>query len=785
MASAFASPSTASPIMSHVSHSWSVDGLIILGRKIQKCEGGHAFLRVWHSVAHVERADTFQLLDLVLCALVSVNNPMELSIPILEPIFSGIICWFSDAEHVSLLRSIVASTFTFLRSFVQRWIEVAIYAASSTEDTSTKANMYARIEYVLSSDHVSQVSPADPEALFSVATKSGQVNICRLLVLKGPKLDHATMLPDPVEEAILDCGPDILQFLTEEAGFDMKREPQDTHSPTGCIQSYLASALLKWSERQDTGSTEGPDHAPVQQYPTKDFQRVIQILLDNGNDPSRVCFQEFNAWEMCILMDAPFLNQLGYMDSAESAVISLTKAGRAGLKQLQMFLKNAEVTSVVLELTLFGAIVMGSASLVETFLQAGINPDCPIARHTINTGFLQGNFRAISFATRRTISYPTRYPILTCLMKFGASLTGDVIDTLKFLGDSFSKSSLIVSLCRPEILKSYGSQLLRLAVRWNSSEFIGTLFDKGLKSNDSFTSSFWPEVTKKDTILQFALGHGTIRIVRFLWERGSRFESGHNGGLELFRACASSIELDHFAKVQFLLDKGAQPNSVFGGLTPLMLATSRSGAYTTSLGSAATKSVRLLLQAGADPNLHVRRDWHQDYKLYLYKKNDKDVRKWPLGVACLQNSLPLVLLLLKHGAEVGSSRILIKPFYDGVWCNKDTAEIIDVLIKACKRESLDVSSSATEALGLVASLGFVNVAIKLIEAGADVNGLVQPLTCINKRHGDECGSCAKVTPVEIAASYKWPDMVQLLVNAGAQEPDGYSTIHRDVEWNSL
>ena len=89
-----------SSIMPNIRRSWSVDGLRLLAHEVQKCQGGYVFLRVWHPVAHVERADTFQLLDMAICAVASVRDQYELEIPTLAPVVHLIMNWFSDPERV-------------------------------------------------------------------------------------------------------------------------------------------------------------------------------------------------------------------------------------------------------------------------------------------------------------------------------------------------------------------------------------------------------------------------------------------------------------------------------------------------------------------------------------------------------------------------------------------------------------------------------------------------------------------------------------------------------------
>jgi hypothetical protein len=88
-----------------------------------------------------------------------------------------------------------------------------------------------------------------------------------------------------------------------------------------------------------------------------------------------------------------------------------------------------------------------------------------------------------------------------------------------------------------------------------------------------------------------------------------------------------------------------------------------------------------------------------------------------------------------------------------------------------------VEQGATAALGLAASSGFVNIAMTLIEAGADVSRRVQSTGCAAGRHQPDVyfapdSACPRVTALENAASAGWLDMVQLLLDAGAAGVQG-------------
>ena len=751
----------------------------------------------------------------------------------------------------------------FLRVFAQNWIEMAIYTATGFEDEmfdssggadfvslsgsearrlQLRSNILSRVEGVLQSGCVSRVEPNDPHSLFAAAVRTGRVDVCRMLLQRIASLDRESAFPDPLRGAILDYySPSMVRFLVEEAGFDPSpyhRSPRDT----GYFISHVATALRAWaacaasssnvsfSTRPAAESTMTTDD--VRQQRTGQVGEIIQILLENGANPDEACWESFTAHEICALLDAPPpIKQLCTLKTHDTGsesnkfaeagwVAKIAEAAYyADISHVTALVKRESIPAPTMERALLGGIVWGSEALVRVLLQAGTNPDCSGARRpeSDETGAwdkytVQRSLpfeSALSCAAYAWSSH--RIHVAAMLFEHGATLRSLSIEKLKILGN---KNEIVRGLFAPKLLSRddlFGPDLLELALEWELPDVVTALLTAGLSPNDdSRYESAWRQTSARYTVFHFALRYASVAMAELLWDRGAAFveplppEDPGYGSLELFYACTAPFNKDLESKIRFLLNKGARPNAVFqerGSGTPLMQAVMKVGPFVSTNSDdptcCALRPVSALLEAGADPNLGV------DYR----SLPGRAIHQWPLGIACYQNRISLVRLLLDHGADIPhGSPILCTPL-GGELCNGATVELMTLLIRECRQRGIDMRPDATRALGVAAILGFVGVAVVLIEAGADVNGLVQSVGCFRVGHdasvcvgsglghetlhsrverdteGEGEGEtrrrqppCPRVTALENAASAGWPDMIQLLVNAGARGiehvPDG-------------
>ena len=218
-----------------------------------------------------------------------------------------------------------------------------------------------------------------------------------------------------------------------------------------------------------------------------------------------------------------------------------------------------------------------------------------------------------------------------------------------------------------------------------------------------------------DLILQKAIGSASIFTVERLLEHVSAAN-------DLDPRVASLKPIQHF--------KSTSTMNAFG----FAVAISRRG-YDKNL-----RFVRLLLQAGADPNNIA----------------DTEYRESAFTIAIGTKNIGLINLLIDAGAIVNA------PAGDGIRVTplQAAAEGGSLeLVRKLRELGADVNAPPAErsgatALQLAAMKGYIGVARYLLDEGADVNA---PPAKINGR-----------TALEVAAEQGRIDMIQFLVNAGAK-----------------
>jgi len=138
-----------------------------------------------------------------------------------------------------------------------------------------------------------------------------------------------------------------------------------------------------------------------------------------------------------------------------------------------------------------------------------------------------------------------------------------------------------------------------------------------------------------DTPLSVAAWRGNLEIVRLLVEHGAVVDAGKETGnrTPLLEASYQG----HADVVQYLIDRGADVNAKGKGLTPVLAASSWGGITSVSTGDKA-KTIRILLENGADVNVQDE-SWMK-------------TGRTPLMYAVLQGDAALAQMFLAKGARL-------------------------------------------------------------------------------------------------------------------------------------
>jgi ankyrin repeat protein len=153
------------------------------------------------------------------------------------------------------------------------------------------------------------------------------------------------------------------------------------------------------------------------------------------------------------------------------------------------------------------------------------------------------------------------------------------------------------------------------------------------------------------TALLFAARQGALDCVQLLVKAGADVnQASVDGSSPLLVA----VQNGYYGIASFLLERGANPNLANNkGWTPLYLAVKNRNTETTAIPGPSTDGalefITTLLDRGANPNLRIKNDTevHQAMTaLWL-----KEAGATPLLRAALSGDLPVVRLLLAHGAD--------------------------------------------------------------------------------------------------------------------------------------
>lgn len=318
------------------------------------------------------------------------------------------------------------------------------------------------------------------------------------------------------------------------------------------------------------------------------------------------------------------------------------------------------------------------------------------------------------------------------------------------------------------------------------------------------------------TPLHHAAEKGYAPMARLLVEAGANVnarvpEHFYNTPLHL-----AAFNNNHTAVVQLLVAAGASLDKrAKDGSTPLLLATGNK--------SGNPQPARLLIQAGADPNISNRYGRTPLFRVVqngeaeladLLIQAGADVNAadrfgaTPLTFAAESGSVEVAEALISAGATVNPDPSSLPTLYDGntplhaAVGGRNPAAMVELLIQ--HGVNVDVMDNhGTAPLHTAIRSGDVAVAKALIEAGADVNAKNvnhqgdsdnSPLhLAIHEGHGDlarlliEAGADVQARnhagnpPVQVAAFAGLPEVIKLLVEAGSpvnlQDQVGDTPLH--------
>jgi uncharacterized protein len=293
------------------------------------------------------------------------------------------------------------------------------------------------------------------------------------------------------------------------------------------------------------------------------------------------------------------LHWASYRDDLESAEVLI----RAGAK--------VNAANDLGATPLWTASLNGSASMVRRLLQAGANPNIPL---------LLGE---------------------TPVMVASRSGNSEIVEQLLAKGADVNARA------------ARGQTALMWAVAQKHPDVVGVLLAHG--ANVHARSQVWSEMVAVpphglpeynsvipqggDTALMFAARLGDLASAKLLVAAGANVNDADAWGVS---ATVLAAHAGHTPVVEYLLDRGANPNAAAAGFSALQAAVMRRD----------EKMVAVLLDHGADPNIPVR-TWtptRRDSKDYNF--NPALVGATPYWLAVRFNQPGVMRLLAKHGADV-------------------------------------------------------------------------------------------------------------------------------------
>jgi len=759
----------------------------------------------------IPEADAFQLLDLVVTFVVSSN-----SLTRRLPVAGKLAAWFSNEQHSPILQALTRIHTDHLKMFAEKWTVLACALLRRTDDSFDDG----RSQHPVTASRRIPRNPIAPQRFrvisclryssgSTISEDSWSSNVYWILSLAlGLANQHegetilrlvarASVFQDRWSwshsrsslfvEAIL-----YQQLWAVEIFLKQLLPPPEISGP---VSTFLGAALFAWCMK---GAGEGT--AAV----------IVELLIRwEDTNPMQPCWECYSPAEIGAMAGTDtgdrFLRQLSKSRAGvntDGPIMRIAEAARRadGDDLLENMLSTRQVSPHHLELALAGASILGFIDLVRFLFRNGTPPGIIISGidHLPSLGNLWKEGRCANERQHNTDEMATHAQILAMHVEYGTELTPNLLRALSVSScpQLVKQSVQLRVLNSPVEHAAIGAELLDLAVLWEDVHFFEALLECGIGHLDYNRS------------LNIALGISSIETVRAFWQKGAR-PSMRADGQVCIRAAWYNLQRqeaewwfapnrDIIAKIQFLLDRGAQPDlddlSDFASIQPP--------------GSDLENGLTLLCRAR--PNLGDDSD------------SEASATDWELLAAVLARRLDKLEHLLNAGARIPSGQnfdSFISVVKNLAFLQLDgdsevASSVITALLGACDTQhsggaklagtaltiasllgdhpliaaaievsqarSFDLAKYATEALSSAAARGHVEIALELLKQSADVDGGIKCRDIL-------CRDWKCATPMCQAARDGHLDMVRLLVNAGAEgfQPRCDAAFGRDVSLGEL
>ena len=364
----------------------------------------------------------------------------------------------------------------------------------------------------------------------------------------------------------------------------------------------------------------------------------------------------------------------------------------------------------------------GFSDIVLQLLEYDADPNicdssgCTAIHHAARPSNLQSNPSQGDEDFTRTFK---KLEIIQLLIKRGVNIniqnTAGI--TPLMMACSCSNSTQVVELllrneANPNIQTEYSETALMLACETCNLEVTKLLLKAKANPNQQRTDGI--------TALMFVAQQGHPDIVQQLLEYGAELNTHDKNGctaihhimlLDDTETLQSSEKMmsDKFEVLQLVITRGIDVNIKDGnGMTALMLAS--------IVGF--TEAVKLLLQAGADPNIEHHIPVNEVFITSSLPKTHR-IRFTALIFACLQMNSEIVKLLLKANANPNQENALALM----IAAEQGYLDIIQQLLKygADPNSISNIDGNGMTALMLASIVGFTEAVKLLLQAGADPN----------------------------------------------------------------
>jgi ankyrin repeat protein len=740
------------------------------------------FLRnISHSVSNIQMATSEQLLDLAVCIVI---NQGHLRMSFKSPL-DNLLQWLADPENLNVLKALVSSQTTNLRFFARNWRWCTFWASRRSQKLLTAIKQTGGV-FGASSNNRHYFGDWRTPFFTQGVVSTGDVDLCHQLVeyTKGTRYSNEVLNSGLLAATKLGHPRIVGLFLSSGASpsnaFDAKNPFGTGLCSSSCTKSLLGevvSEALQW-----------PTAVGSSIQLTETIEEFIKHDVASATLP---CIGIFSAVDIVAFLCPPTLRTVNSMsDKLYGSLGFIARLAARTPNILCQLTSRSFFSQRDLELALFLAARSGRLDIASALLHSGVDPDCSSLLVTRDSGadvpskskncrcgqicHFEGTLsQPLLEAVVRDhhISWDVINGVLPLLLEAGASITPMTVHYLGARCPSYRTWREFRRFCIPrlenmEFINTIGPSLLCTAAKWEDTDMVQSLLDSGVDIHLSLRYPmrvYNPRIRNFEYIDDFELSAMQFSILSCDYDIFNNFKRctevlwpyGAQGSFELLLACLSPRHTA--AKVATLLECGAVPHPVAFGSTITCPLRVLIDSWHTSEGPGEAMSA--LLAAGANPNLLLPYDGGT-----------------PLELACRKGLIVAAATLLDHGSQIRSADII----RDAAQGSDFESKILPFIIRKCRKAGLDVTDGATNALPSVASLGRIDTAIQLLRVGANVNGP-------NVVHSLENAESNLPTPIETAAKFGCIDMVQLLINAGAEGSDetGLEDVHNAAsDWTT-